>query len=81
MAEKNLNHQSDDQDLLYTNPLLSDDMPLDNVEAVLTFLSSIDSSDCNLGDRGLHLIHEWLRRSLAYNGKTENLAIPLSSSG
>ena len=68
---KKKDQQTVDKDLLYTNPLLSDDVPAENVQAVLALL----------GDRGLHLIHEWLRRSLAYTGVTDEPVIPLSSSG
>lgn len=68
--------------LLYTNPLLSDDSPADNARAVLALLSHINLADSVLGEEGNHglfLVHEWLRRSLAYTGHKNELAIPLSS--
>ena len=73
-----------DIELLYTNPLLNDDVTIENVRAVLALLSALDASDCALGgegNMGLHLIHEWLRRSLAYTGQTHQIAISRSSSG
>jgi len=81
--QENSDQHSIHSDPLYTNPLLSDDVPSDNVRAVLAFLATIDVSDCALGDEGnlgLHLVHEWLRRSLAYTGPIDELAIPIFSS-
>ncbi len=59
-----------DQDLLYTNPLLSNDTQADGVHAVLALLTHFDLSNSTLGNDGnygLILIHEWLRRSTAYS--------------
>ncbi len=61
--------EAPDQDLLYTNPLLSNDTQADGVRAVLALLTHLDLSDSTLGNDGsygLILIHEWLRRSMAY---------------
>ena len=69
-------------DLLHTNPILSDDIPVDNARAVLALLTHINLADSVLGDEGNHglfLVHEWLRRSLAYTGHENELTIPLSS--
>ncbi|MBL1261749.1 MAG: hypothetical protein COB33_014615 [Thiotrichaceae bacterium] len=61
--------EAPDQDLLYTNPLLSNDAQSDGVRAVLALLTHLDLNDSALGNEGsygLILIHEWLRRSMAY---------------
>ncbi|MCF6258948.1 MAG: hypothetical protein L3J98_02110 [Gammaproteobacteria bacterium] len=59
-------------ELQRTNPLLSEDIPVDNIRAVLTLLTYIDLSDICLGDEGsygLFLVHEWLRCSVTYSGR------------
>ncbi|MCF6323161.1 MAG: hypothetical protein L3J89_02360 [Gammaproteobacteria bacterium] len=61
--------EAPDQDLLYTNPLLSNNTQTDEVRAVLALLTHLDLNDSTLGNEGsygLILIHEWLRRSMAY---------------
>lgn len=77
-----LDTQTQYSNLLETNTLLSDDVPVENARAVLRMLGFIDLSDECLGEEGaygLYLILEWLRRSLAYTGNTSKLAIPLTS--
>jgi len=66
------------QDLLYTNPLLGNDVSTDGVRAVLALLTHLDLSESNLGDEGSHgliLVHEWLRRSMAYSGCGDSLVV------
>ncbi|MBL1259822.1 MAG: hypothetical protein COB33_004720 [Thiotrichaceae bacterium] len=71
-----------EDNLLYTNPLLSEDIPTENARAVLALLTYIDLSESTLGVEGNHgliLVLEWLRRSLAYTGQGDELAIPVST--
>ncbi len=68
-----------EQDLLYTNPLLGNNVSTDEVRAVLALLTHLDLSDSSLGDEGsygLILVHEWLRRSMAYSGCGDSLVVP-----
>jgi len=79
-ADRNADTQNDE--LLYTNPLLSHDLPVDNVRAVLALLTHLDLSESTLGSEGNHglvLVHEWLRRSMAYSGHENELTIPISN--
>ena len=74
--------EAPDSDLLYTNPLLHDDIPVENARAVLAMLTRINLSDAAFdeeGNYGLVLVLEWIRRSLAYSGHENVPAIPLSN--
>jgi len=70
----------DETQLRYTNPLINDDMVIDNIRAVLALLGTLDVSDCALGEEGnsgLYIANEWMRRSLLFSGRECGLAIPL----